>query len=252
MAEDIYSRIDQRLKALGLTGRKVSMKVSGTPDLIRNIKNGKTKSPRGESLVKLANLLQVSPTWLETGEPDHVSSEDVAAALSESDFKESVRSKALLHFKGERPGAAPEVDAKAGAGNGNVGEYEAVFAGDGESYASHRVISEWVFPPPFIRHELRAQPNSIMVIEVIGDSMSPTLESGDRLIVDTAYSRPVPDGIYVIDEGDGPLVKRLQIIRKSDPPKIRVISDNKNHEPYTLTLDGVRIIGRVSGRLSKM
>lgn len=96
------------------------------------------------------------------------------------------------------------------------------------------------------------QPGEIMVLEVVGDSMSPTLDSGDRVLVDTTYSKPTPDGIYVIEEGDGPMVKRLQLVRRSDPPEIRIISDNKHHEPYTLRLDDIRIIGRVSGRVTRM
>lgn len=91
-----------------------------------------------------------------------------------------------------------------------------------------------------------------MVLEVVGDSMSPTLETGDRVIIDTNHSRVTPDGIYVIDEGDGPMVKRLQLVRRSDPPEVRILSDNRNHEAYTLRLEDIRIIGRVSGRVTKM
>lgn len=116
----------------------------------------------------------------------------------------------------------------------------------------HKVVSEWLFPSAFLRHELRMQPGEIMVLEVVGDSMSPTLESGDRVLVDTTYAKPTPDGVYVIEEGDGPMVKRLQLVRRSDPAEIRIISDNKHHEPYTLRLDQIRIIGRVSGRVTKM
>lgn len=252
MTDAFYFRIKRKLDELGLSEREASMRVSGTPDLIRNIKRGKSETLRGPRLLKLAALLGVSPDWLQTGEHEHISSEDVAASLLGKEQREGLAASSLENYSGKVPGAVPEIDAKAGAGNGNVGEHEVVTLRRGESYVGHKVVSEWVFPSTFLRHELRMQPGDIMVLEVVGDSMSPTLESGDRVMVDTTYSKPTPDGIYVIEEGDGPMVKRLQLVRRSDPAEIRIISDNKHHEPYTLRLDEIRIIGRVSGRVTRM
>lgn len=190
--------------------------------------------------------------WLLTGEADHIPSEEVAAGMDKGTSSAANSASTLKSFKGTIPGSVPEVDARAGAGNGSVGEHEVVTLHRGASYVGHKVISEWAFPSAFLRHELRLQPDGIMVLEVVGDSMSPTLETGDRVIIDTNHSRVTPDGIYVIDEGDGPMVKRLQLVRRSDPQEVRILSDNKNHEPYTLRLEDIRIIGRVSGRVTKM
>lgn len=245
-------RIEQRLNELGLSPRAASLQAGGSPDLIRGVLRGNNRTLRGDNLVNVARVLGVSVAWLQTGEHEHLSSEDVAAGLPGNEQRESFGTSSLENYSGKVPGAVPEIDAKAGAGNGNVGEHEVVTLRRGESYVGHKVVSEWVFPPAYLRHELRMQPGDIMVLEVVGDSMSPTLESGDRVMVDTTYSKPTPDGIYVIEEGDGPMVKRLQLIRRSDPPEIRIISDNKHHEPYTLRLEDVRIIGRVSGRVTKM
>lgn len=252
MADPLYLRIKQRLDALGVTEREASMAVAGNADLIRNIKRGRSDSLRGPRLLKLAQVLGVSAEWLQTGEHEHMSSEEVAAGLPSTEHRKNNGHSNLENYKSDVPGAVPEIDARAGAGDGAVGESEVVTLRCGEAFVGHKVTAEWVFPSTFLRHELRVQPGGIMVLEVVGDSMSPTLESGDRVIIDTGHSKPTPDGIYVIDEGDGPMVKRLQMIRRSDPPEIRVISDNKNHEPYTLRLGDIRIIGRVSGRVTKM
>lgn len=252
MPDQLYLRIKQRLAELGMSEREASMKVSGTADLIRNIKRGKSESLRGPRLVKLATILGVSAVWLQTGEHDHIPSEEVAAGLPSREVREHSSTSSLQNYKGEIPGAVPEVDARAGAGSGRVGDHEVVTLQRGETYVGHRVISDWVFPSAFLRHELHVQPGGIMVLEVVGDSMSPTLETGDRVIVDTSHSRPSPDGIYVIEEGDGPMVKRLQLVRRSEPAEVRIISDNSHHETYTLRLDDIRIIGRVSGRVSRM
>lgn len=251
MTTPLANRIKQRIEQLGTSARAVSIQVTGKGEFLRPILN-EGAQPRANNLARLAEVLGVSVHWLLTGEHDHISSEEVAAGLPANEQRELLTASSLENYSSKVPGAVPEIDAKAGAGNGNVGEHEVVTLRRGESYVGHKVVSEWVFPSTFLRHELRMQPGEIMVLEVVGDSMSPTLESGDRVMVDTTYSKPSPDGIYVIEEGDGPMVKRLQLVRRSDPPEIRIISDNKHHEPYTLRLEDIRIIGRVSGRVTKM
>lgn len=255
MAKDqpnpLYDRIKARLDEIGMSEREASIRIAENADLIRNIKRGRSESLRGPRLLQLAALLGVSPEWLTTGIHEHISSEDVAAGLPGRPPMSENGKSAIAAYKGDVPGAVPEIDARAGAGEGSLGE-EVVTLKRGEAYVGHKVTAEWVFPSTFLRHELRTQPGGIMVLEVVGDSMSPTLESGDRVIIDTTHSRPVPDGVYVIDEGDGPMVKRLQLVRRSDPAEIRILSDNKNHEAYSLRLDDIRIIGRVSGRVTKM
>lgn len=252
METPLARRIRERLKEIGMSPRAASIKVTGKTEFLRPILN-EGAQPRADNLAKLASVLGVSVNWLLTGEHEHLSSEDVANALGGDDQQgEHSGTSALNPYRGRTPGAIPEVDARAGAGNGSVGEQAVVTLRRGASYVGQKVISEWVFPPSYLRHELRLQPGEIMVLEVVGDSMSPTLESGDRVIIDTAHSLPTPDGIYVIDEGDGPMVKRLQLVRRANPPEVRVISDNKNHETYTLRAEDVRIIGRVSGRLTRM
>lgn len=248
----LKKRLQQRLEELGLSPRAASLKAGGSPDLIRGVLRGSNRTLRGDNLLKVAGVLGVSANWLLTGDHVHMSSEDVAAGLPGGDKRDHKGTSSLENYRGDIPGAVPEVDARAGAGAGRVGEHEVVTVQRGETYVGHRVISDWVFPSTFLRHELRVQPGGIMVLEVVGDSMSPTLETGDRVIVDTSHSRPTPDGIYVIEEGDGPMVKRLQLVRRSEPAEVRIISDNPHHEPYTLRLDDIRIIGRVSGRVSRM
>lgn len=252
MDSGIKQRIEQRLRELDLTPRAASLKAGGSGDLIRGLLRGKQQSFRGDNLAKLADVLGVSVSWLLTGEHEHIPSEDVAAGLPGNVRVGRQAVSSLENYKGEIPGAVPEVDARAGAGPGQVGDPAVVTLRRDDIYSGHRVISEWLFPSAFLRHELRVQPSSILVLEVIGDSMSPTLDTGDRVLVDTSHARPTPDGVYVIEEGDGPLVKRLQIVRRSDPPEVMILSDNPNHKPYTLKLDQIRIIGRVSGRFSRM
>ncbi len=155
-------------------------------------------------------------------------------------------------YKPRLPGARPEIDVRLGAGQGTIGDGYAVDV-NGVAVSGHRVVGEWVFPEHFFRHELRAATNSTIIQEVIGDSMSGTLNSGDRAIIDTSQNRYTQDGIYSFDDGDGePRVKRLQKVLFSQPEMVHIISDNPTHPPQTVELSKVRIIGRIVGKVSRL
>jgi len=56
---------------------------------------------------------------------------------------------------------------------------------------------------------------------------------------------PNPPGIFVLDDGMGLVAKRLEHIANSDPPAVRVISDNGFYSPYERTADEIHIVGRI-------
>jgi hypothetical protein len=45
-------------------------------------------------------------------------------------------------------------------------------------------------------------------------------------LVDLGRRSPTPPGIFVLDDGMGLVAKRLEHIPSSDPPRVRIISDN--------------------------
>lgn len=148
-------------------------------------------------------------------------------------------------FKPKLFGGIPQIDAEVGAGLGNVGEVLTIESGGVQS--GHLVTSEWVVPPlaSFGNHA------RIIVLPVIGTSMEPILREGDHVFVDT-YSQTIKHGeIYVLDEDDGPIVKRARLLKDNDPVLIEIISENKAIPPMTRPAHRVRVIGRVIGRWSK-
>ena len=46
-------------------------------------------------------------------------------------------------------------------------------------------------------------------------------------------------------DGLGVVVKRLEHVMGTEPPRLRISSDNDRHQSYERTLDEVNIIGRV-------
>ena len=84
----------------------------------------------------------------------------------------------------------------------------------------------------WIRHQPKASPAQLCIMHVEVDSVAPTLLGGDTVLVDITRQLPNPPGIFVLDDGMGLVAKRLEHIPISDPPAVRVISDNKLYPEY--------------------
>jgi phage repressor protein C with HTH and peptisase S24 domain len=56
---------------------------------------------------------------------------------------------------------------------------------------------------------------------------------------------PNPPGIFVVHDGMGLVAKRLEHVPNSDPPAVRIISDNPLYRPYEGTAEEINIIGRI-------
>jgi phage repressor protein C with HTH and peptisase S24 domain len=49
-----------------------------------------------------------------------------------------------------------------------------------------------------VREQLHTTPERLVILDTNGDSMAPTIASGERVIVDTGHKTPTPDGLYAI------------------------------------------------------
>ncbi len=88
------------------------------------------------------------------------------------------------------------------------------------------------------------EPSKLSLIRVDGDSMAPTLNNGDDIMVDnSAAATALRDGIHVIRLDDVLMVKRLA---KGPAGRLSVLSDNPVYPDWP-DVDGgtVAIIGRV-------
>lgn len=148
------------------------------------------------------------------------------------------------------PGAIPELDAKAGAGEGAVGEVMVIPMGNGTKSA-HKILDEWRIPPSYLR-EAVANPDRAIVIGIQGDSMMPNYAPGDRVIIDLTEHELRADGVYLISDGfSAPQIKRLQRVLFSVPPRCKVISDNPSYEAQEVDVDGVKILGKVAAYVGR-
>ena len=128
-----------------------------------------------------------------------------------------------------------ELDVRASAGAGLTGENE-------------KVVAEWQVPSGVVRGYSTAPANEMRIITVMGDSMEPALLPGQRVLVDTGDRKPSPPGIFVVWDGLGLVIKRVQMVPHSEPPRVKITSDNGKYEAYERTLDEAYIQGRVIGQ----
>lgn len=143
-----------------------------------------------------------------------------------------------------------ELDLRAGMGGGGVPATEV--RRDGR-YADPVKAEGWSFPASFLRDTVRTAPGDLFVLETGGDSMLPTIASGERVVVNARHRMPTPDGIYALRDTFGAvIVKRLQITRAPGKPRVRIISDNPNHGTEEVGLDEIEIVGKVEFCLKRI
>ncbi len=83
---------------------------------------------------------------------------------------------------------------------------------------------------------------NIDAINVIGDSMEPTLNRDNIIFIDKTKNDVARDGIYAFTTIHGLFVKRIQ--RRVDG-KLDIISDNKDYPSQVLNKNDLEILGKV-------
>lgn len=101
------------------------------------------------------------------------------------------------------------------------------------------------FSRDLVERELRADPSSLLAMVTEGNSMEPAFLGGDVILVDTRRKSLAQPGAFCLWDGDGHVIKFLERLPDSDPPKVRVISANPLYEPQDRFLDDISLVGKV-------
>lgn len=112
--------------------------------------------------------------------------------------------------------------------------------GTGEGDSGH--IS---FSRSLIEDELRAPADSLLAMVAEGNSMEPDFRGGDQILVDTRRTSLAQPGAFCLWDGDGHVIKYLEKVHGSDPPRVRVISRNDTYTPHERLVEELNLIGRV-------
>jgi phage repressor protein C with HTH and peptisase S24 domain len=166
--------------------------------------------PSVANLVRLARAGRVSVEWLATGSEAAPSARPVTRGVEQGDFIFMPRSR--IRFGDGRDGGV----------------------------RSEQVVDSIAFRATWVKRVLGAESRDLILIEVAGDSMAPTVEDSDLILANLAEPRFRQDGIYLLGHDGGLAVKRIQ--RRPDG-KLLVRSDNPKYE--ALVVASVKVIGRV-------
>ncbi len=88
---------------------------------------------------------------------------------------------------------------------------------------------------------------NIHALNVVGDSMEPTLNNGDILFMDRNSVNPNRNGIYIVSTPAGIFVKRLQL--KLDGT-VALVSDNESYSDEIVNIEDITVLGKVVGAMS--
>ena len=212
----LADRVRVELSKKRVSQQWLAEQVGVSQQAIAKVVNGETKSPK--NILEIATALGVDPHWLKTGEGE-----------PDSDFVRVVN----LHDPAAANTVRVEIlDIEASAGNGTF-----------LTRAEQGLLAQ-EFDLDFFRRQFgRTDAKNLKIIAVKGDSMAPTLESGDLLYVDVAENYFSADGLYVFTFDDHTFIKRLQKRGR----EMWAMSDNKEkYEPWQIhTDDPIYIHGRV-------
>lgn len=121
----------------------------------------------------------------------------------------------------------------------------------------HRPLSSsriWNVPESWVESDLMLSPENTMIIRIEGNAMSPLLEPGDRVIIDTRSRDPRQSATYALRDGDVFVVRFVQVLKSSPPMRIICRHANPSFLPVEVDLDdgSIEIVGRVAARISKL
>jgi hypothetical protein len=234
----LFKKIERRLHTMHLSARKASLLAGLPPDGIRTIARGRI--PRADKMKALADVLKVDLNWF--GLPES----PIDASISN---REKANQPELnLPVNPELTNEARMLDAKFQglweAEIERVTELDTRTARNGDLETASSVV-DWGLPRHFIARLLPFGAGKIRIIHQSGDSMTPTVQPGQCLMVDIDDRTPDPPGLFAVWDGMSVSIRRLEYIAMSSPPMIRVMRDNQRYSSQEVPLSDLRVCGRV-------
>lgn len=216
-SSEVARQIERRMRALNLNPFSLAKQAGMSRTAVYDILSGKSRHPRHDTLEKICSILGCSLSDLmgETGS-----------------LPSSPRGGYAEHVT-----VVPEIDVR--------GLAEGALA---EELDGTPVLTEWQLPLNLLRMRTQSDSQALRIVTVHGDSMIPDFTPGERVMVDVTDRMPSPPGVFVVWDGFGLVLKRLEMVPYSEPARMRVVSTNASYEPRELPAERVRVSGRVIGK----
>lgn len=268
LAEKMHAALDHAKKRHGVKRQEeFALRVGMTPDRLRNIRGDKIKKLTPEEVRNIEAAFDIRRAWWTSDNaPMLLTEEEQSLKTPLSNMERASGEAAALGLDGWHARVVQELlyNVQSGRGDairqqleqlkGSAAPLEFVTvprhavtasAGAGMVVNDESVVDHLAFKRTWVTQSLGVDPSHLALIDAHGDSMSPTIESGDLLLLDTRHAQPRSEGIYVINLGGALLVKRLRIKLSG---VVEVMSDNPRYETEALSgagLEQLVIVGRV-------
>lgn len=249
--KQVGARIRERYKALDMSQEDLAHQVNCTQGMISQIVQGTIS--KTSLYPQIAEALAVNLDWL-LGKTDKMIQLFGADGMAVPEAEWLAGNRLV-----EQPGvAAPKRGYRSEAEEFGTTAFDVVAVreldlslGMGERYWDVPVTEEvHHFPRAWLRQYTRAAPDKLLFAQGMGDSMFPTLQDSDVLLIDCSQDRlTMADRIWAIAYAECGMIKRLRPLPDGG---VAIMSDNPS-VPDTIAYDGeLHIMGRVCAVMRKI
>jgi len=211
----LIKRLQDQMQKMQINARELAEKAHVGRSFVYDILSGKSLNPTTKKLSAVADVLGVDVPFL--------LGQKLGAAKPANVLREN-------HAAFEDIVSVASVKVEAAMGGGSI-------------VSEENPDKPYFFRASWLRDRLNVSSNDLRIITVRGDSMQPTLFDGDIVLVNVTQKQPTPPGVFVLFDGVGLVVKRLEFV--PDMGVVRIISDNPQYSQYKRSPNEINIIGRV-------
>lgn len=225
MADIVGERLDKLIQNRRTSQSAVAKMLRVSQPTIGRLISGETRETG--KIIELARALGTTPEYL-IGETDDDSPSARVVVMAPGQ---------IVHDEDDEVVEIKELDLTFGMGGGTY--LDLPVRPKGRKFAR-----EW------LRLFTQSPPSKIFIARGIGDSMSPTIQNDDIVIIDTAQNHVgMGDQIWAVAYGNFGLIKRLRPLPSGG---IKIMSDNQHVESEIAYDQELHVVGKVVAVVRKM
>lgn len=215
MTMEFKDRLAIAMKDSSVKKSEIARATGVSPTAVTYWLNGSTSNLKYDDVIKLSNLLNVSPKWLMEGKGNKQEKQEPnknVILIEQLDISASCGS--LSSYSDDRQ--------------------------DSDLVKNMEVGVDW-----FKNNFPRYNPSEIKIVTASGDSMSPLIDDGDLVFVNINQNVCDRDGVYFVFLDGNYFIKRIQ---RTSGRKLILISENTRYRDIEVNFDSqveFRAIGKV-------
>jgi phage repressor protein C with HTH and peptisase S24 domain len=217
----VGTRIKKAREVLGMTQVTLAKAVGISQQAVMELESGRAKGTKHTA--KFARALGQDPLWLETGE-GRMREAAKARRQARSETQESMPE--LANYE-----RIPVFELRMTARRDALGDID-------------NAVSFTMFRSLWLRNLTATPFSQLVVVQMSGDSMEPTLNNGDQALVDTAQVNLRREGLYVLRLDNTLMIRRVTMHPATK--RVTISCDNQRYKPYEdLDPDALEALGRL-------